>query len=156
MSNIEAASLNEELVNNIAVFFYLAMPESSWAAQVAKKCTKKVEKSANKMLFDGDLVLNIIYWTHSIFKSNYWKKTLNWKPEEDWNFSPRVDWNVWRPFAKSQEPEVLESLIWVLVLGFTPQKVAKALNVSEGSVNHRLRQGLLDLSRKTHVEAEIG
>lgn len=59
-----------------------------------------------------------------------------------------VDLSPWRDYFKSAAPEELVVVVWALILKLPLNSVAKALDLSPGTLQHRLSRAVRKLSMK--------
>ncbi len=135
-------------IEKLSLYFFLSISDeekaekaihSVWRELSAKTLNWKTRsKSWQRLLISSaDVVHEKMLSQHAIRRSGVFQKALL-KP-------PVLDWASWYEFVRKANKNEISAVLWVKVLGFPEELVAKSLNVSEGTIRYRLNRGLLKL-----------
>lgn len=129
----------------MALYFYLASLNEKQSIENSIKASKiyQKRKKTEKNNFDAEIAL--IQICNSLLNEvSYSEKqrqlvimnasTMSW-PDH-------LDLTPWREFQKRSSLQERLTVLWVNVLEMSVEKIAKALNLSEGTVRYRLGKGL--------------
>lgn len=133
------------------LFYLYSFLDESYAVKaanrtlgLARKSIKNTDQDASKnhKIVDNTFLVQLTY--------RHWKKLLNKKPVGRGVFDPNcgiitkrgLDLGLWRQFLKEAESEEFLCVLWSKVLKMSDLEIAKGLNVSTGTVRHRVSRGL--------------
>lgn len=150
---MQAAGTEE--VRDIAVFFYFSLLNEKLAIEASRKV---VIKFNNLLKRNPDLrrTATIIHITNQVWSQFHKKNSeqgvvaLN---KSRWILPENVDLGPWRQFRKESETNELLITIWSQILGYSHRDIANGLNVSEGTVNHRVGRSLRHLGAMYKLDA---
>lgn len=133
-------------IEKLALFFYFSFMDESRARESTSQCLRRIRnrigenKSAN---WEALLV-------EESFKAIRTKKEFGTLSRVGFvqghvKFPAGSNWGPWFEYRKSADAESFCTLIWVKVLSASVEAVAEGLNVSVGTIRHRLAKSLLEL-----------
>lgn len=139
--------MTENQCQQILVFFRLSLLNPLAAESAAAEAYYNLEKGA-KQRDETPFETRFVRITHEIHhrlrQSGQKGKKLIEHPVE----LAGIDLSPWRDFVRHAPDEETLSLLWVQVLNLPIKAVAAALDVTEGTIRHRLSRAIRKLARK--------
>jgi hypothetical protein len=131
--------IDQSHVKIISVYFHLLVCNQDLAMDLSNKAFNLFLNSTNKNPKENPEIL-IVEICHRLSKDLNLSKCIedNFKFNKQWLNSQKIELSNWIEFAKTTNPEIVMTTLWCLVLEVGYDLVAKAMNLSEGTVRFRL------------------
>lgn len=138
--------MTSEMIGTISRFFFLSLLDESAAFSAATKTLQiwraRLSRSSHPDIMGESLLVATLFQQWQLLH----KATQAGQPlvfsTEDWQLPPGLDLGPWLEFRKEALPEEFFAVLMVKVLGFSVDGTAQGLEVSEGTITHRLARGL--------------
>lgn len=143
----------EKAAEKIALFFYFCFMDESRALAASGKAFRLYSDRVVGEKLNSDVqVIRACYKVLSSQKDFGSVSHIGFA-QGNIEFPKGSNWGPWFEFRKSADVDVYAAVILVKVLGFTVTDVAEALNVTDGTVRHRLSRALRGLGQFVQGEA---
>jgi len=140
----------DEQIHDVALFYFYSLLDRGKARYATIETIRRIRQMKKKKnIPEGEMASLVVSET-----LKGWEKTQSLHPSrlpagvaaEHWEVPRRLDLGAWRQFHKSSDRDEFLALIWSQILGFTDDEISQGLNVSTGTVRHRISRGLRGLS----------
>lgn len=147
--------MEKSAAREIGLFCFLVFLDERFAERAASHAISRFRKFSAPLSQADSLQMRIVLAKTliSVFdKREFFRRALN-RPEKVLGLytveSLRMEFGPWRQFLKQASRDEVLSVLFVQILGFSSLELARAENVSEGTVDYRLSHGLKLLSQMT-------
>lgn len=154
--------MTDQQVQALVVFFQLALLNQGSAEEAAQSAYLQISSQAKAKASEPFDVLFVRY-TDRILRT--YRKPISYKKpnlaksagktaakqSSLVNDSHSLDLSPWRDYFKSAHGDEVAAMIWSQVLKIPDAHIAQALELSVGTVRHRLSRGLRALSEKLEI-----
>lgn len=150
--------LKEAQIHSVALFFFYSLMDEQSAFQATvktiEKCRKRISKGQNLEANINALVIQSMFdvWQSLMNKSTSAHFTGSF--EQSWKVPDKIDLGPWQEFRRLAEPDEMLAVIWSKLLTYSDAEIANGLNVSVGTVRHRVSRGLRALGHLQRLEAQ--
>ena len=147
------AAEEKQAIEKLALFFYFCFMDEGRAHAATEKAVKSIREQSSKESWDARVVRAS-------------KRVLD--KQKDFGtvshigfvqghieFPEGSNWGPWFEFRKQSETDSFTSVIWVKILGISPEDVAQGLDLTEGTVRFRLSHALRDMGKIISGEATV-
>jgi DNA-directed RNA polymerase specialized sigma24 family protein len=135
--------LTEAHYRAVLNFFYFLLLDEGMAISAAFKTMKQVQKITAKK--ESPPVNVALIKTMCAILDKYKEKQIagaGTPPHSDWKSSKQEYLVAWKEFMRRSELPVSVALVLRYILDYSPQLIAQALEIPEGTVYFRLGRGL--------------
>jgi hypothetical protein len=144
--------MDQELLRKVGLFFFFCILDEKKATQFAAEAVSQLYHKIQSEDLPSEVLL--IRVCHQLWK----KKSIRSAAGSVFStvfstvsFQDGVDLNPWREFQKKAQDDELMSVIFVKILKIDLEKVAFALEISEGTLRYRLGRALRKLGSMNQV-----
>lgn len=139
--------LNDSEVRALALFFFFACLDETRAKEAASKAADEFERMRRKDA-NLDSTIGVVSASSNIwdeYRARISRGRPRYSADSGWILPENVDMGHWKEFQKSAPEDELVSVIWVHILGYSEEVVARALGLTEGTLRYRVGRGLRKL-----------
>ena len=137
-------------VREVVLFFLFTFSDEDLAIKAAtqtlKQCDKKIKTKIEDEFIDHDeLISSIVFYSYKYWKKYSLKRTkvsLNLTHNKTWVLPEGLSLDLWKQFLKEADSEEYLSILWVKILNFSEDQIARGLGLTVGTVRHRVNRGL--------------
>jgi hypothetical protein len=131
--------IDQTHVRIITVYFHLLVCNQEMAMELSNKAFNQFLNATNKnpRELSDILIVDVCY---KLSKELNLSKCIdnNFTFGDRWIGAHKIELNNWIEFVRTTNPEIVMTTLWCLVLEIGYDLVARAMNLSEGTVRFRL------------------
>ncbi len=141
--------LSEAQIKSVALFFFYACMDEETAFQSTTKTIEKCKKRTAKGALEHEdveaVLVNSTFETWKQWQQGTSLSHISVSHEAGWMLAEGAEFGVWQDFRRSAEADEFLAVIWSKLLKIPDEHIAKGLDVSVGTVRHRVGRGLRQL-----------
>ena len=137
--------MSELLTHKFAMFFFWAFLDDKKAIENASSAFEIYKKRIQNNNYQNVECISAIHKIWIKNSSGYVRSKSRINASAGWKFKKQIDFSPWSIFLKTASPDEIEVVILAQILKFNTEDIAKALQLSEGSIRYRIGKSLRKL-----------
>jgi hypothetical protein len=134
--------MDEKIIRSVSLYFYLNLFDPRLAFSASQKTLARFRDLESNSNIDLIKIARKIL-THA-------KGPKVFGPGADageFTIPKELNLKAWKSFKQISDSAEFEAVLWSRVLGFSDEDVAAGLDVTEGTIRHRVGRGLRELGQ---------